>query len=558
MKLFLTVKRSAAGAVIAIATALALPACEGNCPKPYTRVDDVCRVLKDGGAGDGDGATGTMRDGVMHQDAGSDTDEAMSTSVAGAGGKRPSSAERGAGSGGDDSRPNAPVAGSGSSPAAGSNGVGAGAGGSPESAGGAAGTSVPTTAACAEGAFRCIASGGTERDKCTNNQWEHGEACSAGQTCVNEGSCMTAAQTLCTPNRDYKCDGAMLQVCDADGGAFRMLSTCPSAALCNASNGTCTSAACEAGKSSCEADKLTTCNADGTAIVSTKQCQPGMCDAASGSCRICEPGKKTCDGKKAQTCRPDGLGFDMSTCPNKCIGDGSCVECSIAADCSDPGLCEERVCEPSSGTCAPRVQSDHTPCTVLALPGVCSSGTCVGCIDNSDCVSRAPFTACNTASHQCVAPARCGDGIAQPEAGEECDDGNQVNEDSCLNSCKRATCGDGFIFSVGVSSGLERCDPMAPGWSPRTCNPDCELSVYVSSENGPCPAGTEAPTWGVCSVRCSTDADCPSIPRARPPVCFDLVALKICAIFCSSDSDCPSGLYCNDGTQCNGLFSTRD
>lgn len=45
----------------------------------------------------------------------------------------------------------------------------------------------------------------------------------------------------------------------------------------------------------------------------------------------------------------------------------------------------------------------------------------------------------------------CGNGVKQP--GEDCDDGNQSNTDACLNTCKPATCGDGF-----VRPGHEGCD----------------------------------------------------------------------------------------------------
>jgi cysteine-rich repeat protein len=45
----------------------------------------------------------------------------------------------------------------------------------------------------------------------------------------------------------------------------------------------------------------------------------------------------------------------------------------------------------------------------------------------------------------------CGD--AQVQAGEQCDDGNQVNEDSCTNQCVAARCGDGI-----VRAGVEQCD----------------------------------------------------------------------------------------------------
>lgn len=37
---------------------------------------------------------------------------------------------------------------------------------------------------------------------------------------------------------------------------------------------------------------------------------------------------------------------------------------------------------------------------------------------------------------------RCGDGVVQEDAGELCDDGNDVETDGCLSSCRFATCGD--------------------------------------------------------------------------------------------------------------------
>ncbi|XP_019735952.1 acetylcholinesterase collagenic tail peptide-like isoform X2 [Hippocampus comes] len=55
----------------------------------------------------------------------------------------------------------------------------------------------------------------------------------------------------------------------------------------------------------------------------------------------------------------------------------------------------------------------------------------------------------------------CGDGKVQPEDGEECDDGNQIVTDSCLN-CKWAYCGDGYRHE-----GMEECDGKDFGY--QTC-----------------------------------------------------------------------------------------
>ncbi|XP_077364335.1 uncharacterized protein LOC144008118 [Festucalex cinctus] len=55
----------------------------------------------------------------------------------------------------------------------------------------------------------------------------------------------------------------------------------------------------------------------------------------------------------------------------------------------------------------------------------------------------------------------CGDGKVQPQDGEECDDGNQIVTDSCLN-CKWAYCGDGYRHE-----GMEECDGKDFGY--QTC-----------------------------------------------------------------------------------------
>jgi cysteine-rich repeat protein len=48
----------------------------------------------------------------------------------------------------------------------------------------------------------------------------------------------------------------------------------------------------------------------------------------------------------------------------------------------------------------------------------------------------------------------CGDGIFQWGSGEECDDGNAIDNDECTNACTLPSCGDGILQSV---SG-EACD----------------------------------------------------------------------------------------------------
>jgi cysteine-rich repeat protein len=69
---------------------------------------------------------------------------------------------------------------------------------------------------------------------------------------------------------------------------------------------------------------------------------------------------------------------------------------------------------------------------------------------------------------QC-APANCGDGVVQ--AGEECDDGNEIGSDECSNHCKWARCGDG-ILHIG-----ESCDHGEKNGSEDSCTSECRLAL---------------------------------------------------------------------------------
>jgi cysteine-rich repeat protein/parallel beta-helix repeat protein len=72
-----------------------------------------------------------------------------------------------------------------------------------------------------------------------------------------------------------------------------------------------------------------------------------------------------------------------------------------------------------------------------------------------------------------LAKARCGDGKVQQ--GEECDDGNRNNRDSCLNNCKRPQCGN------GVREGYEQCDD---GSNNSDTEPDACRSTCVRAACG--------------------------------------------------------------------------
>jgi cysteine-rich repeat protein len=128
----------------------------------------------------------------------------------------------------------------------------------------------------------------------------------------------------------------------------------------------------------------------------------------------------------------------------------------------------------------------------------------------------------------CVAAA-CGDGVVRAGV-EQCDDGNAVNTDACLNTCVAASCGDGV-----VRAGVEQCDDG------NTVDTDACLTTCVSAScgDGVVEAGVEA---------CDGDA-----PRACATDC-GTTGSQAC-VACFWDAACtPPAESCNGiDDDCNGV-----
>ena len=92
--------------------------------------------------------------------------------------------------------------------------------------------------------------------------------------------------------------------------------------------------------------------------------------------------------------------------------------------------------KPATATCSEACAAERCGNGRLDAGEACDDGNDV---DTDGCTSA------------CVV-ARCGDGIRFLGV-EACDDGNRVDEDACLNSCADARCGDGV-----VRDGFELCD----------------------------------------------------------------------------------------------------
>ena len=149
-----------------------------------------------------------------------------------------------------------------------------------------------------------------------------------------------------------------------------------------------------------------------------------------------------CEDK--EECRAD-LTCEYGRCRLRCHDNGECpTDICLPSERDDgdgvcllPGELHLR-CEPEGAGCLEPLYCDEVhdppecapPCDPERLP----------CEDERICVDG-----------RCVFDRECGNGARDP--GEQCDDGNRDNTDGCLNDCREARCGDGF-----VQVGEEDCD----------------------------------------------------------------------------------------------------
>jgi len=82
---------------------------------------------------------------------------------------------------------------------------------------------------------------------------------------------------------------------------------------------------------------------------------------------------------------------------------------------------------------------------VTILKNACAGASCTcgnGALDGNEQCDDGP-TGSEFCDPDCT-NRRCGDGYVNALAGEQCDDGNDVDDDACRNGCVATTCGDGL------------------------------------------------------------------------------------------------------------------
>ncbi len=471
------------------------------------------------------------------------------------------------------------------------------------------------TACPIEGGNRCSAAGAGARQVCQGGLWTVMESCPGGQICQEkEGAapvCQTVAEVCkgsagmavcdgqgnllvcnadgtvasqqpcssarlcqlglaarrcaqCVPSTEFRCTGALLEVCAADGQSWTRHEMCTSEALCNKIAGMCTTSACAANKAACNGNTLTQCNADGSAFAKQTPCPAGTtCDALGGDCNMCEPGMKKCENGMVMTCDATGQMFTASACPGsqKCVGAGQCAACAANDDCTSMTQgCRVGVCG-ANNMCSAQNAAAGTACTTSSnRPGTCSNGSCVctpqctgkQCGDDTcggQCPSRCSFA-------QSCSMNRCVDCTTNADCSaltRDCQTGSCSAAGTCTTTPRSSgTCTTSAGVTGTCSAGTCTCTPNCGarcggsngcgGTCPNTCDPvtqtcnlaseRCNDKPFITCPANRCPSGMICASVGYCVHPCSSGS-CGSLNGQ----------LRVCVgVACLFAPSCPSGL----------------
>ena len=236
---------------------------------------------------------------------------------------------------------------------------------------------------------------------------------------------------------------------------------------------------------------------DGFGFNDVTNCGVGAC-ASTGS-TVCQ------DGGAVDTCQPGPAGDEGP------YGDPSCSD-DIDNDCNNQTDDADTNCQPGPETCDNNIDDNGNglvdcadpqcdgftgqpaSCTT-SLPGICSAGTVscdlgeTFCDQDNQAVTEGPFTSptCNDGldndcdeltdgnDPECIAPDPepfCGDGNL--DAGEQCDDGNNVDGDGCEGDCTLTPDPEPFCGDGNLDAG-EQCDD-GNNVDGDGCEGDCTLT----------------------------------------------------------------------------------
>ena len=439
---------------------------------------------------------------------------------------------------------------------------------------GAGGTG-PTTA-CTPSELRCA---GAALQICREDLsgFRTARVCSSPELCCTDLSRCADGPTCLAPScapGDFRCDGPRLEICNDGQTGWTTISTCASAAQCNASQGRCTDQPCNpsAPDRQCSGGDLLSCASSSWAsleVCSTQalcSAEPNGFGCAETRCLVGEntrPSPFRCANGDLQRCNDDQTGFEfVETCLNALhcnglldeVGDPHGVHLDVETlrtlGCTLPGCtpghysCDSQgrllLCDQNRSNYRVLVEDCGSLGRCNASTGSCSSEACTAgthqCNGNQwqTCTEQRTWQTTET----CAGAAQCDVGGCQPPVCQIAD-----------YQCSGAT--------------LERCNVSRTGWIRVH---DCVSAALCNAQTKRCEAPVCQPGQRRCSregklEECSADqaewnviSDCrllAGLPETAGPE-------QISGLCDPNAARCVYPASCNSGTvRCNGEFLER-
>ncbi len=294
---------------------------------------------------------------------------------------------------------------------------------------------------------------------------------------------------------------------------------------------------------------------DGSGIIYAGMSGSGVYELQTCGNNIAQPGEQ-CDGTDIPTscvalgypgggiisCDPNCT-LDLRLCAQNACGNGVLdnqdgnEQCDISA----PG--GTAACQGANNKCIPPDPNNPQQCTCQPSCGDGVTDGALGeqCDDGNQINNDGCTNTCQNAA--------CGDGIVGNTPGEQCDDGNTDNTDACLNTCQAAICGDG-VAQVGV----EECDNGTnPVFGNGGTQSDCDVNCQYTCGNGVVDPNEECDPNDAASVATCTASGgtCVSGPSTDENAC-KCVPLPVCG-----NGAVEAGEQCDDGNTVNNDACTN-
>jgi len=312
---------------------------------------------------------------------------------------------------------------------------------------------------------------------------EAGEDSSGGT--ANEGDAGSAGEspgTVCAPNQPT-CDGNRATTCNTDGTGYLAEGLkCSSKQSCLA--GACEAQECSPNASFCSGNSLRKCADNGLSSAEVTPCSSNQyCDGASTTCKtgVCAPNQPACDGTRATLCTANGDGF---------VAGGTVCK---ASETCDTGVCKAQVCAPSQGFCQGQdVKTCSTNGLSSSVAKTCANQTCIATAGAADCKG-----VCAPGQQDCSSNGvRTCDANGQWGAASKCTNKACVASGttaSCAGTCEpgQTQCSNNGLQTCGANGAWSAATPCAAA-TPICAGNTCQAPLSCSGLAANCGTSNES------------------------------------------------------------------